>query len=34
MRDFDIDSDLKQEKFKNIKLVQGERGNKIKINVY
>ena len=34
MRDFDIDSDLKQEKFQNIKLVQGDRGNKIKINVY
>lgn len=34
MRDFDIDSDLKQEKFQSIKLVQGDRGNKIKINVY
>lgn len=34
MRDFDIESDLKQEKFQNIKLVQGDRGNKIKINVY
>ena len=34
MRDFDIDSDLKQEKFQNIKLVQGDRGNKIKINIY
>ena len=34
MRDFDIDSDLKQEKFQNIKLVQGDRGNKIKINVF
>ena len=34
MRDFDIDSDLKQEKFQSLKLVQGDRGNKIKINVY
>lgn len=34
MRDFDIESDLKQEKFQNIKLVQGDRGNKIKINIY
>ena len=34
MRDYDIDSDLKQEKFQNIKLVQGDTGNKIKINVY
>nr|DAM23083.1 MAG TPA: Pectate lyase [Caudoviricetes sp.] len=34
MRDFDIDSDLKQEKFQSLKLVQGDRGNKIKINIY
>lgn len=34
MRDYDIESDLKQEKFQSIKLVQGDRGNKIKINVY
>lgn len=34
MRDYDIESDLKQEKFQNIKLVQGDRGNKIKINIY
>lgn len=34
MRDFDIESDLKQEKFQSLKLVQGDRGNKIKINVY
>lgn len=34
MRDYDIESDLKQEKFQSIKLVQGNRGNKIKINVY
>ena len=34
MRDYDIESDLKQEKFQHLKLVQGDRGNKIKINVY
>lgn len=34
MRDYDIESDLKQEKFQSLKLVQGDRGNKIKINVY
>lgn len=34
MRDYDIESDLKQEKFQSIKLVQGDRGNKIKINIY
>ena len=34
MRNYDIESDLKQEKFQSIKLVQGDRGNKIKINVY
>ena len=34
MRDYDIESDLKQEKFQGIKLVQGDRGNKIKINIY
>lgn len=34
MRDYDIESDLKQEKFQNIKLVQGDKGNKIKINVF
>lgn len=34
MRDFDIDSDLKQEKFQNIKLVQGDSGNFLKINVF
>lgn len=34
MRDYDIESDLKQEKFQIIKLVQGDRGNKIKINIY
>lgn len=34
MRDYNIESDLKQEKFQSLKLVQGDRGNKIKINVY
>lgn len=34
MRNYDIESDLKQEKFQHLKLVQGDRGNKIKINVY
>ena len=34
MRDYDIESDLKQEKFQNIKLVQGDTGNKIRINVF
>lgn len=34
MRDYDIESDLKQEKFQSLKLVQGDKGNKIKINVY
>lgn len=34
MRDYDIESDLKQEKFQSLKLVQGDRGNKIKINMY
>ena len=34
MRNYDIESDLKQEKLQNIKLVQGDRGNKVKINVY
>lgn len=34
MRDYDIESDLKQEKFQHLKLVQGDRGNKIKINVF
>lgn len=34
MRDYDIKSDLKQEQFQTLKLVQGDRGNKIKINVY
>lgn len=34
MRDYDIESDLKQEKFQNIKLVQGDIGNKIRINVF
>ena len=34
MRDYDIESDLKQEKFQSLKLVQGDRGNKIKINIY
>lgn len=34
LRDYDIESDLKQEKFQNIKLVQGDKGNKIKINVF
>ena len=28
MRDYDIESDLKQEKFQSLKLVQGDRGNK------
>lgn len=34
MRDYDIKSDLKQEQFQTLKLVQGDRGNKIKINVF
>lgn len=34
MRDYDIESDLKQEKFQHLKLVQGDKGNKIKINVF
>lgn len=34
MRDYNIESDLKQEKFEIIKLVQGDTGNKIKINVF
>jgi len=34
LRDYDIESDLKQEKFQNIKLVQGDTGNKIRINVF
>lgn len=33
MRDYDIESDLKQEKFEVIKLVQGDKGNKLTINV-
>lgn len=34
MRNYNIESDLKQEQFQTLKLVQGDRGNKIKINVY
>ena len=34
MRDYDIKSDLKQEQFQTLKLVQGDKGNKIKINVF
>lgn len=37
MKDYNIQTDLKQEKFQSlsyIKLVQGDRGNKIKINVF
>lgn len=33
MRDYNIESDLKQEKFEVIKLVQGDKGNKLTINV-
>ncbi len=33
MRDYNIKSDLKQEKFEVIKLVQGDKGNKLTINV-
>lgn len=37
MRDYNIQTDLKQEKFQSlshIKLVQGDTGNKIKVNVF
>lgn len=34
MRDYNIESDLKQEKFEVIKLVQGDKGNKLTINVF
>lgn len=34
MKDYTIQCDLKQEKFQNIKLVQGDSGNVIKINVF
>ena len=34
MRDYNIKSDLKQEQFQTLKLVQGDKGNKIKINVF
>lgn len=33
MRDYNIESDLKQEKFEVIKLAQGDKGNKLTINV-
>jgi hypothetical protein len=33
LRDYNIESDLKQEKFEVIKLVQGDKGNKLTINV-
>jgi beta-glucanase (GH16 family) len=33
LRDYNIESDLKQEKFEVIKLAQGDKGNKLTINV-
>lgn len=34
MRDYELESDLKQDKFQSLKLAQGDKGNKIKINVF
>lgn len=34
MKDYTIQCDLKQEKFQNIRLMQGDSGNVIKINVF
>ena len=33
LRDYEINSDLKQSKFENLKFVQGDNGSKIVVNL-